>query len=82
MECTSFAMRLWVLLLGVCPFLCRGQVEVPAVDDYLRRGYHAVAVLGDRLYIDGGELAQRAVGRTFRGLSNAAHGVRAASQHQ
>lgn len=39
------------------------SVEVPSRDNFLRREGHTVAVLGDHLYIEGGELSQMANGR-------------------
>ncbi|KAF2967508.1 hypothetical protein GQX73_g6054 [Xylaria multiplex] len=33
--------------------------DIPSVDDFVRRGCHTVAVLGDYLYIDGGQITER-----------------------
>ncbi|KAH8160790.1 hypothetical protein CIB48_g7455 [Xylaria polymorpha] len=35
---------------------------IPSVHDFIRRGCHTVAVLGDYLYIDGGQLTERVNG--------------------
>lgn len=33
--------------------------DVPSAHDFIRRGCHTVAVLGDYLYIDGGQITER-----------------------
>lgn len=35
---------------------------IPSADDFVRRGCHTVAVLGDYLYIDGGQITERVNG--------------------
>lgn len=39
-----------------------GGSDVPSTNDFIRRGCHTVAVLGDYLYIDGGSLTERVDG--------------------
>ncbi|KAL8375649.1 hypothetical protein RB595_006977 [Gaeumannomyces hyphopodioides] len=39
------------------------SVQVPSRDNFLRREGHSIAVLGDHLYIEGGELSQMANGQ-------------------
>ncbi|KAI0449191.1 hypothetical protein F5B21DRAFT_62696 [Xylaria acuta] len=38
--------------------------DIPSAHDFIRRGCHTVAVLGDYLYVDGGQITERVNGST------------------
>ena len=57
----SLLLRLYILALGICGAIAKGPGKISPTSDtdpqFHHRAFHATAVLGDYLYIDGGEIA-------------------------
>ena len=57
----------WALGVGQPPVLAARGLDVPDPSQFLRHPFPAVAVLGDYVYIDGGELSQLVDGQMPQG---------------